>query len=187
MEAGVDTIEHASFTGPGGMSQFDAQIAARMKDNGVVVGPTAISGIRIAQAIRAAGGNGSSRNAIARLEARRDHLAKFCEAGVNMIAGTDCGVTNTPFDSLHDELDEYVQAGLSRANALRSATSASARYLGLPLLGQVKRGFIADFLLLEGNPLEDLRHLRNPLLVMKEGQIVLDRRMAPAGVVEEVL
>jgi imidazolonepropionase-like amidohydrolase len=180
IDAGVDNIEHASFTGPGGIPQFDKEIAARMKDQGIVVGPTAISGIRIAQAIRAS--NGASRNSVARLEARRHHLSKFCEAGVALIAGTDCGVTNTPFNSLPDELDEYVAAGLSRADALRSATSASARYLGLPRLGQVKAGFMADLVLLSGNPLEDLRHLRNPLLVIKDGEIVLDRRMASAVV-----
>jgi imidazolonepropionase-like amidohydrolase len=178
IEAGVDTIEHASFTGPAGMPQFDKEIASRIKGKGIVVGPTTISGIRIAQAIRASDSFNGSSHAVARLEARRHHLAKFCEAGVSFIAGTDCGVTNTPFDSLPDELDEYVQAGLSPADALRTATSASARYLGLPLLGQVKQGFIADLLLLPGNPLTDLRHLRNPLLVMKEGEVVLDRRMA---------
>jgi imidazolonepropionase-like amidohydrolase len=180
IEAGVDNIEHASFTGPGGIPQFEKEIAARIRDHGIVVGPTAISGIRIAQAIRAS--NGASRNSVARLEARRHHLSKFCEAGVDLIAGTDCGVTNTPFNSLPDELDEYVTAGLSRADALRSATSASARYLGMPLLGQIKVGFIADLVLLSGNPLEDLSHLRNPVLVIKGGEIVLDRRMASAGV-----
>ena len=93
VDVGVDTIEHASFTGLTGMPQFDREIAARIKDNGIVVCPTAISGVRIAEAIRASGtGNG-----IARLEARRHHLFKFCEAGVSLIAGTDCGVTNTPF------------------------------------------------------------------------------------------
>lgn len=183
LDAGVDIIEHASFTGPGGMPQFDKEIAARMKDNGIVVGPTAISGIRIAQAIRASdNGNGMNGISIARLEARRHHLAKFCEAGVSLIAGTDCGVTNTPFNSLPDELDEYVRAGLSRAEALAAATSASGRYLGLPHLGRVEIGFSADFLLLSGNPLDDLRHLRNPILVMKQGAIVLDRRAAPSGV-----
>jgi imidazolonepropionase-like amidohydrolase len=183
LETGVDTIEHASFTGPAGMPQFDMEIASRIKDKGIVVGPTAISGIRIAHAIRASNShNETTRHSVARLEARRHHLARFYEAGVSFIAGTDCGVTNTPFDSLADELDEYVQAGLSPAHVLRTATSASARYLRLPLLGQVKDGFIADLLLLPGNPLEDLRHLRNPLLVMKEGEVLLDRRMASAEV-----
>jgi len=183
LEAGVDTIEHASFTGPGGMPQFDKEIAAQIRDKGIVVSPTAISGIRIAQAIRASdNGNGMSANSVARLEARRHHLAKFCEAGVSMIAGTDCGVTNTPFNSLPDELDEYVRAGLSRAEALAAATSASGRYLGLPHLGQVKIGSTADLLFLSGNPLDDLRHLRNPMLVMKQGEILLDRRTAPDGV-----
>lgn len=49
------------------------------------------------------------------------------------------------------------------------------------------REFIVDLLLLEGNPLEDLRHLQNPLLVMKEGKIVVDRRMAPVGIVDDVM
>jgi imidazolonepropionase-like amidohydrolase len=179
IDAGVDTIEHASFTGPGAIPQFDKEIAARIKDRGIVVCATAISGIRIAQAIRASGnGNGVS---IARLEARRHHLAKFWEAGVSLIAGTDCGVTNTQFNSLADELDEYVRAGLSRAEALAAATSASGRYLGLADLGQVKIGFRADLLLLGGNPLDDLRHLRNPILVMKQGEIVVDRRTALTG------
>jgi imidazolonepropionase-like amidohydrolase len=178
VDAGVDTIEHASFTGPSGMPQFDKEIAARIKDNGIVVCPTAISGVRIAEAIRASGtGNG-----IARLEARRDHLVKFCEAGVSLIAGTDCGVTNTPFHSLPEELDEYVRAGFSGADALAAATSASGRYLGRGDLGQIKAGFSADLLLLSGNPLEDLRHLRNPVLVMKQGEILHVRRTAPSGV-----
>jgi imidazolonepropionase-like amidohydrolase len=182
LEAGVDTIEHASFTGPDGMPQFDEEIAARIRDKGIVVGPTAISGVRIAQAIRASdNGSGMSLNSVARLEARRDHLAKFREAGVSLIAGTDCGVTNTQFNSLPDELDEYVRAGFSRAEALAAATSASGRYLGLPHLGQIKVGFTADLLLLSGNPLDDLRHLRNPMLVMKQGEILLDRRTVFVG------
>jgi imidazolonepropionase-like amidohydrolase len=181
LDAGVDIIEHASFTGPGGRPLFDPEIAARIKDLETVVSPTAISGVRIAQAIRASG-NRMEQSSVARLEARRHHLSGFCEAGVRLIAGTDCGVANTPFNSLVDELDEYVQAGLSRADALRTATSASARYLRQPLLGEVKRGFMADLLLLSGNPLQDLNHLRNPVLVMKAGKVLLDRRLASAGV-----
>ena len=60
LETGVDTIEHASFTGPAGMPQFDMEIASRIKDKGIVVGPTAISGIRIAHAIRASNSHGPS-------------------------------------------------------------------------------------------------------------------------------
>jgi len=183
LDAGVDTIEHASFARPHGAPKFNPEIAARMKDEGVVVSPTAVSGMRIAQAIRESGSqNGLDHDAVARLEARRHHTARFCEAGVRIMAGTDCGVANTPFDSLVDELSEYVNAGMSAAIALRSATSDSARYLNQPLLGRVKVGSLADLLLVSGNPLKNLDCLRRPLLVMKEGEIVCDFRPAPTNI-----
>lgn len=180
LDAGVDIIEHASFVPPHGAPQFDPRLAARIRDAGVIVSPTAISGVRIAQAIRESGAqSGHDPDAVVRLESRRRHTALFCEAGVHLIAGTDCGVANTPFDSLIDELLEYANAGMSTAGALRSATSESARYLHQPLLGRIEEGALADLLLLSGNPLENLDHLRNPLLVMKEGEIVCDFRPAP--------
>jgi len=183
LDTGVDIIEHAGFVCPDGSTRFDPQIAARMRDNGVVVSPTAISGIRIAQTIRLSGSqNGDDHAAVERLESRKQHTARFREAGVRILAGTDCGVANTPFDSLIDEMLEYVEAGMSAPQALRCATSDSARYLNLPLLGRIESGCLADLLLLAGNPLEDLGHLRNPLLVMKEGAIVCDFRPAPTNV-----
>jgi imidazolonepropionase-like amidohydrolase len=180
LDAGVDTIEHASFVRKQGAPEIDPELAARIRDAGVVVSPTAISGIRIAQGIRESGTqNGHDRAAVERLESRRRHTARFCEAGVRILAGTDCGVANTPFDSLLDELLEYVNVGMSTAAALRSATSDSARFLNQPLLGRLEAGSSADLLLLSGNPLESLDHLRNPMLVMKEGDIVCDFRPAP--------
>ncbi len=177
LDARVDIIEHAGFVCPDGVPRFDAAIAARIRENGVVVSPTAVSGIRIAQTIRKSGSqNGDDRGAVARLESRKRHTAQFCEAGVRIIAGTDCGVANTPFDSLVDELLEYAAAGMPASEALRCATSASARYLNQNQLGRLESGCIADLLLLAGNPLERLDYLRHPLLVMKEGAIVCDYR-----------
>jgi imidazolonepropionase-like amidohydrolase len=175
IKARVDIIEHASFAQKNGGPKFDAALADRLRGEGIVVSPTAISGVRIAQAIRQAGGlkNGHDRGAVARLEARRDHVARFCESGVHIIAGTDCGVPNTPFDSLVDELDEYVKAGMSPGEALRAATSDSARYLNQPLLGAIREGLLADLLLLRENPLNDIYALKAPLLVMKGGEILL--------------
>jgi len=80
---------------------------------------------------------------------------------------------NTPFDSLVDELVEYARAGLSNADALRSATSESARILRQADLGQVRPRFAADLLLARGNPLKDLENLRKPLMVLQAGKIVV--------------
>jgi len=182
LDAGVDTIEHASFVRPKGPPEFQPELARRMKDQGVAVGPTAISGVRIAQAIRNGGlQNGRDRDAVLRLESRRRHTAYFLEAGVNILAGSDCGVANTPFNSLVDELDEYVNAGMSPVAALRSATSDSARYLNQPWLGSIEAGFAADLLFLSGNPLNSLEPLRAPLVVIKEGVVTCDFRPASLG------
>lgn len=179
LDAGVDTIEHASFVRPQGPPEFQSGIAARIKDQGVAVGPTAISGTRIAQAIRNGGmQNTQDRDAVLRLESRRRHTAYFLKAGVRILAGSDCGVANTPFNSLVDELAEYVNAGMTPAAALRSATSDSARYLNQEALGKIEAGSAADLLFLSGNPLESLEPLRAPLVVIKEGVMVCDFRPA---------
>lgn len=183
LDAGVDIIEHASFAQPESPPRFRREIAARMKDQGTVVSPTVISGIRIAETLRRwPGPNGFDRAAIERLEARRHHAARFSEAGVQIIAGSDCGVAGTTFDSLIDELITYSNAGIPVLAALRSGTSDSARYLKRPLLGQVKSGCAADLLLLNKNPLEDLAALRAPLLVLRKGVMVCDRRNVAASV-----
>jgi imidazolonepropionase-like amidohydrolase len=183
LDAGVDIIEHASFVEPNGTPRFDYEIAARMRDQGAVVSPTVISGVRIAQTLRrSAGTNGLDHAAIERLEARRHHAALFHDLGVRIIAGSDCGVAGTRFDSLLDEMATYEYAGISSAAALRSATSRSARYLGRPELGQVKAGCMADLLFLNENPLEKLTALKQSILVMRKGVIVCDHRSVPAGV-----
>jgi imidazolonepropionase-like amidohydrolase len=183
LDAGVDMIEHASFVRPHGPPKFDNEIAMRMKEEGIIVSPTAISGVRIAQTIRESGmQNGHDHDAVARLESRRRHTAKFLESGVRIVAGTDCGVANTPFDSIVDELLEYVNAGMSTAAALRSATSDSARYLRQPQLGRLETSCFADLVFLSGNPLKNLNYLRAPLLVMKEGEIVCDTRQPAVAV-----
>lgn len=180
LDAGVEIIEHAGFVGPDGCPRFDSQIAARMKDTGTVVSPTVISGLMIARNLHSlAGTNGLDHAAVGRLEARRRHAARFFEMGVRIIAGSDCGVPGTPFDSLLEELIEYGKVGIPPADALRSATCNSAKYLGQADLGQVKAGFAADLLFLHENPLEDLARLKNSVLVMQKGAIVCDRRKVP--------
>jgi imidazolonepropionase-like amidohydrolase len=183
LDAGVDIIEHSSFVQPEGPPHFDLDIVARMKDQGTVVSPTVISGLRIAEKLRKASApNVSDRAAIDRLEARWHHAARFCDQGVRIVAGSDGGVAGTPFDSLIEELIAYTDAGIPRDVALRSATCDSARYLGQPLLGQVKSGCAADLLLLSQNPLEKIAALKEPLLVLRKGVIVCDRRNVAVGV-----
>lgn len=79
-------------------------------------------------------------------------------AGVNLLAGTD--VLNPfvfPGFSLHDELSLLVKSGLSPADALQAATLSPARYLGTTASqGTIATGKVADLVLLDANPLEDI-------------------------------
>jgi len=81
-------------------------------------------------------------------------------AGIAFLAGTDLGNAYLfPGFSLHDELELLVQAGLKPIEALQAATCNPARYLGLEnQRGTIEKGKLADLLLLDANPLEDIRN-----------------------------
>lgn len=97
-------------------------------------------------------------------------------AGVKFIAGTD--VLNPycfPGFSLHDELAIFVEAGLSPMEALQTATLNPARFLGKENdLGTIAQGKIADLVLLEANPLDDIRNTTKINSVVSNGRL-LDR------------
>lgn len=98
-------------------------------------------------------------------------------AGVEFLAGTD--VSNPycfPGFSLHDELALLVEAGLSPLAALQAATLNPARFLGKEKeVGIVEKGKVADLVLLEANPLADIRNTTKIDSVVLRGQL-LDRK-----------
>jgi len=78
--------------------------------------------------------------------------------------------------SLHDELGLLVRAGLTPAEALRTATINPARFLGLTdSLGVVATGKVADLVLLDGNPLQDIANTKRIRAVIQGGRL-LNRR-----------
>lgn len=99
----------------------------------------------------------------------REHFDKFyrratkifLEEEVTLLAGTDSGVfTNIPGVSLIDELKLMVDAGLTPLQALITATKNPASTLGLgSKLGQVKEGYIADLILVDKDPVQDISNL----------------------------
>lgn len=97
-------------------------------------------------------------------------------AGVPVMVGTDAGDSFVfAGSSVHDELDELVKAGLTPAEALRAATLSGARYLERTAeFGTVQAGRAADLVLLDGNPLDDIRNSRRIHAVVLAGR-PLDR------------
>jgi imidazolonepropionase-like amidohydrolase len=104
-------------------------------------------------------------------------------AGVEFVAGTDVGNEYIyPGFSLHDELALLVKAGLSPMEALQAATRNPAKFLGkLDSLGTIEKGKIADLVLLEANPLEDIT---NTQLI---NAVVVNGRYLPKEALERML
>jgi imidazolonepropionase-like amidohydrolase len=106
-----------------------------------------------------------------------DLVGQINRIKVPMMAGTDCPNPYVyPGFSLHDELGLLVNAGLTPAEALRTATINPPRFLGMTdSLGVVAKGKVADLVLLDGNPLQDIANTKRIRAVIQGGHL-LDRR-----------
>ncbi|MEQ9590990.1 MAG: amidohydrolase family protein [Cyclobacteriaceae bacterium] len=88
--------------------------------------------------------------------------------GVTIVPGTDA----MPGFALHKELENYAKAGIPNAEVLRMATIISAKVIGVEdELGSVDIGKLADLILVDGNPLEDMSAIRRVELTIKDGNI----------------
>ena len=95
-------------------------------------------------------------------------------AGVPIAAGTDTPIGwSIPGYSLHTELEQYVQIGMTPLEALYSATVKPAAFFSLESeMGQIKPGFVANAVLLSANPLEDITHTRSIDGVINQGSFL---------------
>ena len=84
---------------------------------------------------------------------------------ITIVAGTDGGI-------VQHELETYVDCGIPNADALRTATIVPARLTGKDnLLGSIEVGKIANMILIDGNPLQNMQDIRKVFLTIKEGKI----------------
>lgn len=96
-----------------------------------------------------------------------DLLRRMHQAGIALVAGTDA----TPGFAFQRELELYVQAGIPAAQALKIATWNGAKYSDrLSEIGSIERGKRADLVLVDGDPVADIRAIRRTALVIKGDQ-----------------
>ncbi|MEQ8802099.1 MAG: amidohydrolase family protein, partial [Haliea sp.] len=102
----------------------------------------------------------------------RRNLVDAHEAGVELLVGTDAGDSYIfPGFSVHDELREFVEAGISAADTLRLATLGAATFSGLDhQYGSIEEGKAADILLLNDNPLANIEATRDIYGLLFNGQ-----------------
>ena len=94
-------------------------------------------------------------------------------AGIPFLAGTDTppGVYIFPGFSLHEELQRFVAAGFTTMEALQTATLNPAKFLGMEdRLGTIEKGKLADLVLLDANPLDDIRNTQSIAAVIVNGR-----------------
>jgi len=126
------------------------------------------------------------------LATRKRFVAKELEvvnamhkAGIPFLAGTDTppGVYIFPGFSLHEELQRFVAAGFTPLEALQTATLNPAKFLGMEdRLGTIEKGKLADMVLLDANPLDDIRNTQKIAGVIANGRYLsraeLDKMLA---------
>jgi len=125
---------------------------------------------RMKNDVRVAAATGEGRADLKKLcEKNLAIVGAMSDAGVGLLAGTD---TYTPGLDLQDELALFVQAGLSPMQALQTATYNPAKCLGkLDSMGTVERGKVADLVLLDADPLQDISNTQKIAAVVVGGKI----------------
>jgi hypothetical protein len=91
--------------------------------------------------------------------------------GISFMAGTDTPIGFLiPGLSLHQELEDLHNSGLSTLETIQTATINPSKYFNIQdSLGRIKSGFIADLLVLDRNPLEDISNTKSIFAVIKDG------------------
>jgi imidazolonepropionase-like amidohydrolase len=179
LRAGVDTIEHAT--------ELDEACIELFLRAGATMVPT-IS-IRSERAVRGRAMGQASAGVVAKYarvaEIGDASFRRACAAGVKIALGTDT------WRSLRDywgqnayELELMVERGLPPRRALLATTRDAAAALGAHDLGSLDPGKLADLLVVDGDPEQDIRLLQDParvLIVMKGGDLAVDRRPAASS------
>jgi imidazolonepropionase-like amidohydrolase len=176
IDAGADQIEHASFfVDESGHQEYDPAVAAKMAESGIAVTATLAVRAYAVKQLRSRSGRGPAEEAGLERWSRmfEDGLKQFgrlYEAGVKFVAGSDAGWMHTPFDAVLEEIALMNEGGVPAMEAIVAATGRSAAVLGIDgQAGTITEGLDADIIAVAGNPLEDLRALRDIRLVMRGG------------------
>lgn len=159
--AGVDSIEHGSYTPADAIPLFLAR--------GTFLVPTLSVQDNIRRDIKTA--KGEMRDVMANFLANHaPRMMAAYRAGVKIAAGSDAGVAVHGNNAR--ELELYVQAGMPAIDAIKAATVNAAALVGRDKdLGTIEPGKIADIIAVRGNPVADITALRLVRFVMKEGVV----------------
>jgi len=168
VRAGVRSIEHGTYLS-------DATLRL-VKERGAFLDPTYTTVIDLTEA----GGDYDVPALRVRgehmLPRLRDTVARAHKLGVKIVAGSDTSYGRNSLTRISQEVAHFVEMGMTTLEALQSATIVSAEMLRMEKsIGALESGFDADLIAVEHNPLENIATLQDPLLVVSNGRVGLDR------------
>jgi imidazolonepropionase-like amidohydrolase len=110
----------------------------------------------------------------------QSNLKAVADSGIAIAVGPDTGIMGAfPGISVHREMELMVQAGLTPLQVLEAGTRKATECLGLDDVGTIAEGKVADLVILNGDPLEDIRTSRNIAAVIKGGsEVARDKLLA---------
>lgn len=163
VEAGAATVEHGTHA--------TDEVLSLMRERGVALCPT----LAATEACARQRGWSPGAPEPDDVRAAREMLGRALRAGVTIACGSDAGVFRHGDNAREIEL--LAAYGMGPEAALRAATATAARVIGRERdLGRIAPGCVADIVVLRGDPLRDPSALRDPVVVIQAGRIVLDRR-----------
>ena len=168
VRAGVRSIEHGTY-----LTDETLQLMAKQ---GTFFDPT----MEALKDVADVGGDYDNRDLQLRgqhmLPRLKDAIARANKLGVKIVAGSDTGYGPASVGRVSKEIANLVDAGLTPLAALRAATITGAEMVRMEKqIGQVAPGFEADLVVVERNPLEHIATLQDPLLVISNGRVGIDR------------
>lgn len=155
--AGVISIEHGT--------DASDDVLKLMKERNVALCPTLAATYSIT---RYRGWDGKSAEP-EEIKAKRASFDRAIKNGVTIVAGGDVGVFAHGENAL--ELIMMSEYGMPNLDVLKSVTSVNANVFKLNGLGELKSDYLADIIVVDGNPVEDISVLKKVKLVMKDGVI----------------
>lgn len=179
LDARVPMLEHATFYDRDQQVRYDPEVGKRILDAGVVVSPTMAAFGRQLERIEAARDTLGPQQAehwawVAEGFARRLEIVHHLhELGCPLIIGSDAPACGTPYDDLAFGIQLHVRAGVPMMAAIRSATSLSARAIGVDgVTGSLRAGLDADVIAVHGDPLTRPESVSRTSFVMQMGRVV---------------
>lgn len=181
IQAGVDTIEHGTF--------LTLEDANRMGEKGIVWIPTMVTFFRIADHYRRNSKNTTANQGLIDQalkdfgqffldseNAYRSNFADLLRTGVRIATGTDIVLDRYPVTPVTEEIALMVELGMPPIKAIQAATQTAAEVLDQGhRLGSLAPGYLADVLVVAGNPLEEITAMHQVRAVLLGGSLVFQK------------